>query len=109
MFMSFLRLVRPNRRALEWAIKPGNQKPNTAEKFTKPTRSTHSIRGETPMTKTVLRVFGVAIVVTAMTMASAFAGGLLCGGQSHEVSVPTETVSTDGPVTVAESGTQETQ
>lgn len=61
------------------------------------------------MTKTVLRVSGVAIAVTAMTMASALAGGLLCGGQSHEVSVPTETVSTDGPMTVAESGTQETQ
>ncbi|MFP6758830.1 MAG: hypothetical protein VCC99_11535 [Alphaproteobacteria bacterium] len=61
------------------------------------------------MTKTVFRVSGVAIAVTAVTMASAFAGGLLCGGQSHEVSVPTETVSTDGPVTVAESGTQQTQ
>jgi hypothetical protein len=63
------------------------------------------------MTKTVIRVSGVAAAIVAMSASSVFAGGLLCGGQSHEVSVPTETVSTDKdtPVTVAESGTQETQ
>lgn len=71
-------------------------------------------KGWNLMMKTGLRATGVAIAVTAMTMASmasAYAGGLLCGGKSHEVSVPTETVSTDkdAPITVAESGTQETR
>ncbi len=43
----------------------------------------------------------------AMAISTAAMAGGLCGGKAHEVSVPTETVSTDSatPMTVADSQT----
>ncbi len=62
------------------------------------------------MTSTLIKFATVAVAATVFTAGSALAG-FLCGGQSHEVSVPTETVSTetDGPMTVVETTTQKTQ
>lgn len=62
------------------------------------------------MTKTLIKFAAVAIATTAFTAGSAHAG-TLCGGQSHEVSVPTETVSTeaDGPMTVVGTTSQDIQ
>ena len=59
---------------------------------------------------TKLTVGLAAGVAVALLAAPVFAGPL-CGSQSHEVSLPTESVSTDQdtPVTVAESGTRETR
>ena len=52
----------------------------------------------------------VAVAATAFAAGSALAGGM-CAGQSHEVSAPTQTVSTetDGPMTAVETTTQEVQ
>lgn len=60
------------------------------------------------MTSTLIKFVTVAAATTALTAGAALAGGM-CGGQSHEVSVPTETVSTetDGPMTVVETTTQD--
>ncbi len=60
------------------------------------------------MTSTLIKFVTVAVATTAITAGSALAGAL-CSGQSHEVSLPTETVSTesDGPMTVVETTTQE--
>lgn len=58
------------------------------------------------MTSTLIKFVAVAAASTAFLAGSAMAGGM-CGGQSHEVAVPTETVSTDtdGPMTVVETET----
>lgn len=60
------------------------------------------------MTSASIKGLTVAVAATAFFAGSALAG-TMCGGQSHEVSVPTETVSTetDGPMTVVETTTQE--
>jgi len=60
------------------------------------------------MTRKLIKLAAVAVATTAFTAGSALAG-TLCGGQSHEVSLPTETVSTetDGPMTVVETTTRE--
>lgn len=62
------------------------------------------------MTSTMIKIAVVAVASTAFMAGTAMAGGM-CGGKSHEVSVPTETVSTDtdGPMTVVETTTKEIQ
>ena len=54
---------------------------------------------------------GLAVGFAVALLAAPALAGPFCAGKSHEVSVPTETVSTDqsGPVTVAESGTRATR
>lgn len=62
------------------------------------------------MTSSLIKFATVAVAATVFAAGSALAG-TLCGGQSHEVSVPTETVSTetDAPMTVVETTTREIQ
>ena len=58
------------------------------------------------MTSTLIKFVAVTAASIAFMAGSAMAGGM-CGGKSHEVAVPTETVSTDtdGPMTVVETAT----